>query len=125
MESNDLKPTPPDDEAFEVWLRTNAALPPLPDDHFSAGVLAALRPPARRRVSRARFVALGLVAGVVVAIAGAMTSGRLPTDLPVLDAELADAFNRLLSLPAAGALVLTALSLGYAFRDRLRLLPRL
>jgi hypothetical protein len=125
MEPNDLKSTPPDDAALEAWLRTNAALPPLPGAQFSSNVLAAVRPPARRRISRGLFVGLGLVAGVAIALAGTMSSGKLPTDLPVLDAELTEACNRLSSLPVAGALVLTALSLGYAFRDRLRLLPRL
>jgi hypothetical protein len=125
MEPDDLNPPPPDETAFEAWLRTNAALPPLPDDHFSARVLAAVGPPARRRGSRGLCVALGLAAGLAVALAGATTAGNFSTDLPVLDAALTEALNRLLILPVAGAGVLTALSLGYAFRDRLRLLPRL
>lgn len=121
MEPNDLNSTPLDDAALETWLRTNAVLPPLPDDQFTAGVLGAVRP---RRISRGLFLALGLGVGVAVAVSGAVASGNFPTTLPTLDAELTQAFNLLLSLPVAGALVLTMVSLGYAFRDRLRLLPR-
>ena len=121
MEPSDLKPTPPDDAAFEAWLRANAALPPLPAAEFSAQVLATVPP---RRISRGLFVTLGLVAGVAIAVTGAAVSGDAAS-LPVLDAKLTEALTGLLSLPVAGALALTALSLGYAFRDRLRLLPRL
>jgi hypothetical protein len=122
MEPNDLNSTPAGDAALEAWLRANAALPPLPADRFTAGVLGAVRP---RRISRGPFLALGLVVGIAVAVSGAVTSGNSLPSLPAIDAELTEAFSQLSSLPVAGGLVLTGISLGYAFRDRLRLLPRL
>src|SRR3954463_12813111 len=98
MEPSDLKSIPPDDAALEAWLHANAALPPLPAGRFVPNVLAAVRP---KRISRRLCLALGLVVGVGVAIVGAATSGNFPTSLPVLDAELTEAFDRLLSAPVA------------------------
>ena len=44
MEPTDLNPKSSDDEQIDSWLRASSAVPPLPDDGFSARVLAALPP---------------------------------------------------------------------------------
>ena len=51
MEPSDLKSSSPDDAQLEAWLRSRSAVPPVADEGFSARVLAALPPPAPRRVS--------------------------------------------------------------------------
>ena len=124
MEPTDLKPTPPEDAALEAWLRKNSALPALPDDGFSRRVLGALPRPVQPRFSRHWFVLGGLATGIAVTVVGTLASG-LPGELPSIDAALTQAVNQLFTWPALTALGLAVLSVGYAFRDRLRLLPRL
>jgi hypothetical protein len=126
MESNDLKPTPPDDPQLEAWLRTSAAQSPLPDDGFTQRVLAVLPPPTRRQSAQRLWFCLGgALAGIVVAAVGAFYPGNRPVDLPAIEDTLMAALTQL-SGPGFGlALGITILSLWFAFRDRLRLLPRL
>lgn len=119
MEPNDLKPTPPDEAALEAWLRTSAALPPLPDDGFSRRVLAAL-PPAPRSSRRILFCLAGAFVGAVVA---AFPFFHV-SDLPALNATLLHTLEQL-AQPAVGiALGLTLASLGYVFWSELRRLVR-
>lgn len=126
MEPNDLKSPAPDDAQLEAWLRPSAALPPLPDDGFTQRVLAVLPPPARRQSThRMWFCAGGALVGIIVAALGALRSDRLSDSLPALEDTIMAALAQL-SVPACGlALGITLLSLWFAFRDRLRLLPRL
>ena len=124
MEPTDLKPTPPDDAALDAWLRTNASLPALADNGFSRNVLCALPRPAQPRISRRWFVLGGMASGIAVAVIGTLTSGLLG-ELPSIDTALTQMVNQMFTLPALTALGLAVLSLWYAFRDRLRLLPRL
>jgi len=125
MEPNDLKPTPPDDAQLEAWFRASASQPSLPDDGFTQRVLTALPPPARQQSARRLwFCVVGALVGIVVAALGAFSSGSLPAILPALDDTLIAALTQL-SVPAFGlALGITLGSLWFAFRDRLRLLPR-
>ncbi len=126
MEPNDLKPTPPDDAQLEAWLRASTAQPPLPDDGFTQSVLSALPPPARQlSAQRMWFCAGGALVGIVVAALGALSSSNLPADLPALQDTILATLAQL-SVPAFGlALGITLLSLWFAFRDRLWMLPRL
>ena len=125
MEPNDLKPTPPDDAQLEAWLRASAAQPSLPDDGFTQRVLTALPPPARQPSARRMwFCTGGALVGIIVAALGALRSGSRPGNLPALGDTIIAVLTQL-SVPAFGlALGITLLSLLFAFRDRLRLLPR-
>jgi len=126
MEPTDLNPTPPDDPQLEAWLRASASLPPLPDDGFTQRVLTALPSPASKHSAQRTWVCVGgALVGIAVATFGALSSGSLPASLPVFEDTILTALSQL-SVPAFGlALGITILSLWFAFRDRLRLLPRL
>jgi hypothetical protein len=77
MEPADLKHPGPDDRQLEAWLRDQPAQPPLPDDGFTARVMAALPPAidcaalaAARHQAASRRVwlcFLGAVTGLIVA----------------------------------------------------------
>lgn len=125
MEPTDLNPTPPDDAQLEAWLRASAALPPLSDNGFTPRALSALPPPARQQSAQRMWFCLGgALVGIIVAAFGAMSSGSQPAKLPALEENILAAFAQL-NVPAFGlALGITAVSLWFAFRDRLRLLPR-
>lgn len=125
MEPTNLNPPPADDAQLEAWLRTSAALPPLPDDGFTQDVIAALPPPAGRQSAQRMWFCLGgALVGIAIAAFGAMSPGNQPANLPALEENIQVAFAQL-SVPAFGlALGITAVSLWFAFRDRLRLLPR-
>ena len=78
MEPSDLKSPPPDDTCLETWLRTEATLTPLPDDGFSARVVAALPAPAPRPRQRAWLCVASAAIGFAVAAAnGAFLPGSL------------------------------------------------
>lgn len=125
MEPTDLKSIPPDDARLEAWYRANVSSASLPDDGFSQRVLAALPAPAPRPAIRRLFCVAGALLGVGVALVGGLSSRNLQANLPALDAALTEALAQL-ATPAVGcALGITAISLWFAFRDRLRLLPRL
>ncbi|HRG55145.1 MAG TPA: hypothetical protein PLG56_03840, partial [Lacunisphaera sp.] len=67
MEPVDLKPSPPEDDPLETWLRANATATPLPDDGFTRRVLTSLPPPAKAGMSRrAAFCLAGALAGVLL-----------------------------------------------------------
>src|SRR5215216_2846305 len=77
MEPTDLNSKSPDDAQIDASLRAGSAVSPLPDDGFSARVLAAL-PPARTRLNsslRAWLCAAGALIGGIVA---ASSSGTGP-----------------------------------------------
>jgi ferric-dicitrate binding protein FerR (iron transport regulator) len=118
MEPNDLKSLP--DDAFETLLRANAALPPLADAGFSQRLLATLPAPSRRRSRRGWAAALGLAGGIAAMLAGGALGGGAAPGLPGFNAELVDAVNQLLTPAGTGALLLTAGSLWFAFRERWR-----
>lgn len=118
MEPNDLKSTPPDDAQLEAWLRAGAMLPPLPDDGFSRRVVAALPPPSPRFPPRVWVCGAGALLGVGVMVIAAVTSPPATAFNPAVP-DLLEA----LALPVA--LAVAALSVWFAFRDRLGFLPRL
>jgi hypothetical protein len=122
MAFDDLKPSSaPDGDALDRWLRTHAPLAPLPDDNFSAGVLANLPPPARRPgARRAWFCIAGLAVGAGIALAGAGFTASGSVTLSAFNAQLVGAIEQLLTPAASGGLALTMASLWYAFRDRWR-----
>jgi hypothetical protein len=111
MESADLK-TPSGDPQLEAWLRASSSLPPLPDDGFSRGVLAALPPPPPRISRRAWVCAAGALMGSAVALIGAMTA---PAGWPAFTLAELDPVQQL-TVPAA--LGIAALSLWFALRGR-------
>ncbi len=125
MEPTDLKPTPPDDPQLEAWLRASTSLPPLPDNGFTQRVLTALPSPASRQSAQRTWVCVGgALVGITVAARGALASGSPPANLPAFEETILAMLTQL-SVPAFGlALGITLLSLWFAFRDRLRLLPR-
>jgi hypothetical protein len=116
MEPTNLKPPSPPDDQIEAWLRTSSQLPPLPDDGFSARVVAAL--PARRQNRRAWLCVAGAVVGVVIAALGGAFSTEVFTQWQASSAEI----GRLLLDPMLfTALVIAALSAFYALKsDELR-----
>jgi hypothetical protein len=116
MESPDLKPTPPDDAAFDSLLRAQSGLAPLPDAGFSPRVVAALPRPRRHR--RALSCLTGLAAGLAVAIVGVAAGGA--PDLTLPESVMTRDMGELLSSPALGALGLAAVSVWYALRGGLR-----
>lgn len=129
MESSDLNLHPRDDARLEAWLRTGAGQPPLPDDGFSARVMAALPSaapaPAPARVSQGRiFVlcAVGATIGGVITFAGAIDPAAFTTPL----ATLGEAVTRLAgeTVSTTGALVVigTLGSLAIAYWRELRTL---
>ena len=126
MEPTDLNPLQPDEPQLEAWLRASATLPPLPDDGFTQRVLTALPATARQpSAQRFWFCAGGAVIGVIVAALGALNSGSRTASLMALQDSILATLAQL-SVPAFGlALGITAVSLWFAFHDRLRLLPRL
>jgi len=126
MEPTDLNPPPPDDAQLEAWLRTSTSQPLLADDGFTQRVLTALPSRTNRQsVQRSWFCLGGALVGIVVAILGAFQSRGLPARFPAVKEEVLVAVAQL-SVPAVGlALGIAAVSLWFAFRDRVRLLPRL
>jgi hypothetical protein len=113
MEPADLKPTPPDDGPIEAWLKAHATLAPLPDDGFSARVLAALPPPATPRKSRRRFALClaGALAGFGWAwVKGVDTTG-FSAGVDRLDQNIIALVIQLLDPRLGLALVITGFSL--------------
>ncbi len=128
MESSNLnKFSPENDDALEARLRTHFSAPPLADDGFSQGVLAALPAPEPKasRLSRRYFCLGGLVAGVSITAVGLLTSGNSGSALGTLDQTLTLALGQLCTAPMALALGLVLFSAGFALRGQSRLLPRL
>lgn len=117
MEPNDLKSTPPDDAQLETWLRTNATLPPLPDDGFSQRVLTALPAPVRRSRVSPRLLAIfvGAAAGTGVATFKFFTGTPIDFSLPPLGPETTDAFAQLADPKLNVALGVTVVTLVFVF----------
>ncbi len=116
---------PPDDEAHLAALlrRTPAELP---DDGFSARVLAALPPPARRSVPlleyplvRALAFSLAALAGLVFAIFRGLSLDSVHTLETALLQTLREAPLSLSDSSAVLAFTFAALSILYAMKDRL------
>ena len=121
MESNDLKsPTPPDDARFDTWLRSHAALPPLPDAGFSQRVLTALPAPQRRTGVSPRLLTIGLgaVAGLGFAAIKFGTGTSVDFNLPA--PEAAAALTQLADPKLHVALGVTVISLAVVFWRDLR-----
>jgi hypothetical protein len=126
MESANLNSSSPENNELETHYRALLSAAPLRDDGFSARVLAALPAAGERKftIKRRLFCAAGLVAGVAVATTGAIGTGDLSTHLPSFGNALATAGTELLTAPVGLAFSLALFSLWFAFRDRMRLLPR-
>ena len=119
MEPSDLNFPSSDDAQIEAWLRTSSRLPPLPDNGFSARVVAAL--PARRQNRRAWLCAAGTVLGVAVAALGGAFSTDWSSVLPNWPSTGADMGRILFDPMLLCALVVAALSSLYALKsDELR-----
>lgn len=128
MEPDNLNPPPPsNDTRLEAWLRTNTALPPLPDDGFSRRVLAALPAPQRTPGVSPRLcaIAAGATLGIGFAALKLFTAAPDEFSLPVLGPEAADAFEHLTDPKLHVALGVTVLTLGFAFWRKLRQLMSL
>jgi hypothetical protein len=120
MESPDLNPSTPDDTTLDACLRGTAWLPPLPDDGFSRRVLARLPEPRRQTALRRNLCLAATAAGLAVAVIGGLRAGNAAG----WDRSLHAALQQVGTWPVSVALGVTLLSLWFAFRDRLRLLPR-
>lgn len=119
MEPADLNHFAPDDARLDARLRQPA--PALPDDGFSDRVLAALPPEAGHARSRRRLMCgAGAAAGVLFAAIGFALRPATPANEPGIAAELAQAGQFLFDPVLGVALLVTALSLLYVFRGRLR-----
>jgi len=121
MESADLNSSANanDDARLEAMLRR--ASPALPDNGFSARVLAALPPEAEatpwRRIA---FCVAGAAAGCGFALWQGVSWPELQADAAQFSAKLANAGSALDNPMFGAALVVTALSLLVAFRTELR-----
>jgi|GEM_PF-1943265 len=118
MEPEDLTLPARDDARLEAWCRANLSAAPLPDDGFSARVVAALPPPTwSRRLTRQRLCLAGLSAGAAVAVAGVLFSEGPAAARPALGTSLAE-ISTLFATPAAAlACGATVVSLWFAFRS--------
>jgi hypothetical protein len=135
MEPANLKPDSPDDAPIEAWLRVNSTSAPLPDDGFSARVLAALPAPAasptgERTPSLRGWLCGGAsLLGVIVAAnfsghdpAGATAADQFAALLPPLQTAATSFAD-----PTAWlALVVTGVSLAFVYRREIvtKLAPR-
>ncbi len=118
MEPTNLKSLPPDDDRLEVWLRDEAALAPLPDDGFSARVVAALPVANTRSHHRVWLCAVGAATGVAFAAANGAFWPDWSAAIPQWEhalvplAQLLSDPMLLLALVVAGISVLYALKPG-------------
>jgi hypothetical protein len=68
MEPANLTPLPPERDPLEAWLSAKASVAPLPDEGFTARVLAALPPPQSSfSWGRLLLYATGALSGLAVA----------------------------------------------------------
>jgi hypothetical protein len=127
MESPYLNSPSPENDELETQLRTHLSVTTLPDNGFSERVLAALPTVENRslKLRRQLFCAAGLIAGIVVATSTLIPSDDSSPQISSLIDALAGAGMQLFAPPVALALGAAALSLWFAFRGRLSLLPRL
>lgn len=126
MEPTDLNSSASDDARLEAWYRTDLSAASLPDDGFTRRILFAL-PNSSRRNARRRiwFCLAGTALGTAVAILGMATSQSGAVDFSSLGTKIAAACAGLDRLEVGCAVVIGLGSLWFAFRPRLRLLPRL
>jgi hypothetical protein len=138
MEPADLNSSHPDDARLEAWLRAHSAAAPLPDDGFSARVLAALPARTQPALSANRFAArrtarrrlwlclLGALAGMALGVTA--NRGASPTDIGhafgALLPPLAAAFDRLATPSITLAAAATVVSLAVAYWPALVRLQR-
>jgi hypothetical protein len=122
MEPNDLKYTPPDDEALEAWLRTHASLPTLPDNGFSHRVLTALPTPARssRLSPRLLAILLGAVVGTGLAVFKLLTVAPVEFTVSPMAPEAINALAQLADPKLHMALGVTIITLACVFWRDLR-----
>ncbi|AOS46452.1 hypothetical protein Verru16b_03558 [Lacunisphaera limnophila] len=126
MEPHDLNSPPSDDAALETWLRTGAALPPLPDAGFSGRVLTALPRTQKSRLSpRLLAIAIGAAAGAGLAAFKALTSASGDFVPPTIASDLSAAFAQLADPRLHVALGVTVITLVLAFWNDLRRRVRL
>jgi hypothetical protein len=111
MEPANLTPAPGDDDRLDTLLRRSTEAP-LPDNGFSARVLAALPPRPRedRDWLRAILCLLAAAAGLAVALA----RPGVWTDLPAASTQLVTAVDALL-IPLRDPWLLTAVVAGILF----------
>jgi hypothetical protein len=110
----------PDDSRVEALLRRSTQA--LPDDGFSARVLAEL-PPMKTAARTPRRLAIGAGAsiGLIFSAFGILLRPAAPIDLPAIATEVWRATQVLLDPTFVVAVLVAAFSLAYAFRRRLRL----
>jgi hypothetical protein len=121
MESDHVKPTPPDDTQLESWLRTNSSLPSLPDDGFSRRVLAALPASSPSRLTpRLLAIAIGAASGIAFAAFKFSTAAPVDFSLPPLGLEMTEALAHLTDPKLHAALGTTAVTLMFVFWRDLR-----
>lgn len=121
MEPNDLNPPPPDDAHVEAWLRSSAALPPLPDDGFTSRVVATLPVPAARRFTqRTWFCVTGALVGLAVAALKIAAAPDFAVSVPAIAPDAALAMEQLADPRLLVAVAVTAASLMFAFRPKRR-----
>ncbi len=146
MEPADLNSSPPDDARLEAWLRAHSAAAPLPDDGFSARVLAALparthpalaadllaarRAADRRRRAVHRRLCLCLLGALAGTALGVMADhGASPADVGIafsaLLPPLTAAFDGLATPSIALAAAVTVASLVVVYWPELGRLRRL
>jgi hypothetical protein len=122
MEPEDvnLSPNVNDDAQLEALLRT--AAPVLPDDGFPARVLAALPAAEAERIPwrRIAFCLVGAAAGCGFALWRGVSWPGLQSGLEQFAAALVNAGPALADPLLGAALVVTTLSLLFAFRAELR-----
>jgi hypothetical protein len=112
MESTDLNHSS-DDTQIDSWLRANARQAALPDDGFSARVLAALpaQTPVRRSPRRTWLWLSGGAVGCVVAARTGGSASEIATQFATLVTESRAAFAPLADPSLLLATVVTAGSL--------------
>ncbi len=124
MEPANLNPPPNDDAHLAALLRQNHT--DLPDDGFTARVLAALPPRAPRSApifeqpaARAIVFSLAALAGLAFAFAQGLTWETITAIIPTLQQAAASTSVSLADPTPSLAFLIAALSILYAMKDRL------
>lgn len=103
----------PDDARLEAMLRR--AAPALRDDGFSARVVSVLPPARRASRSRLWLCAVGALAGIAIAWMGGASWTALQTGFSQLGNHVAELAPLATDSRIVAALLVTALSLAFAF----------
>jgi len=124
MESANVNPSSNDDAHLAALLRQNHA--DLPDDGFTARVLAALPPPAPRAVpfferpsARAFVFSLAALAGLALALSQGLSLETLRALVPAIHQTAAASPHSLGDPAFSTALLVAAASFLYAMKHRL------